>query len=110
LAVLYAPGTWGLVFAFVVGGLKEVGEPSRKATIVDCCRASSRAREVGMYYTVRNLLVVPGGLVGGVLWAHSPSLVLGVAGVTSAVGLAVFGVISRSSLWQRRSTPPSSAC
>ena len=102
LAVLAAPGLSGLVVAFVVGGLKEFGEPARKASIVDGCRADARAREVGLYYTVRNLLVVPAGIVGGLLWQQSPGLALAVAGITSAAGLVVFGVTSCARATQSR--------
>jgi MFS family permease len=92
VAVVWAPGTAGLVLAFVIGGLKEFGEPARKALIVDLCHPASRAREVGAYYAVRNLLVVPGGLGGGFLWARSPQLVFAVAGVLSAAGLVLFAI------------------
>lgn len=90
LAVLWAPGSVGLWLAFVLGGFKEIGEPARKAMIVDLCRPTSRAREVGAYYFVRNLLVVPGGLIGGLIWQQSPALVLQVAGIVSTVGLLVY--------------------
>lgn len=90
LAVIAAPGTVGLAAAFVAGGLKEVGEPTRKASIVDRCRPAARAREVGTYYTIRNLLVVPGGVIGAVLWRHRPALVLMTAAAVSAAGLFVF--------------------
>jgi MFS family permease len=97
LALLWASGPTGLLLAFIAGGCKEIGEPARKASIVDMCHEASRAREVGTYYSVRNLLVVPGGLVGGLLWERSPALVFEVAGVVSAVGLLVFAMTSRES-------------
>jgi hypothetical protein len=43
-----------------------------------------------MYYTVRNLLVVPGGVLGGLLWQRSPDAVLALAGAISAAGFLVF--------------------
>lgn len=92
LAVLWMPGALGLWLAFVVGGFKEIGEPARKALIVDLCRPASCAREVGRYYFVRNLLVVPGGLLGGWLWQQSPALVLQVAGMVSTVGVVVYAM------------------
>jgi MFS family permease len=37
-----------LVLAFVVGGLREIGEPARKALIVDLVQPWLRARSVGL--------------------------------------------------------------
>ena len=48
-----------------------------------------------MYYAIRNLLVVPAGVVGGLLWQRSPALPLEVASAVSAVGLIVFVVTAR---------------
>ena len=45
---------------------------------------------MGFYYAIRNFLVVPAGLVGGVLWQVSPRLPLDVAFAVSAIGLLVF--------------------
>jgi MFS family permease len=92
LALLSAQGPLTLALAFVVGGLKEIGEPARKASIVDLCRPESRGREVAIYYAIRNLLVVPGGIIGGLLWQRSPVLVLGTAGALSAAGLMTFAL------------------
>jgi MFS family permease len=96
LAVLRAEGPATLLLAFVAGGFKEIGEPARKAQIVDLCRPATRAREVALYYTIRNLLVVPGGLAGGLLWQRSPALVLDVAAAISFAGMLLFVLTSRS--------------
>jgi len=90
VAVVWLPGWAGLVAAFVAGGCKEIGEPARKASIVDACRAGARGREVGTYYAIRNLVVVPGGLLGGLLWPWSPALVLELAGAVSFAGFLIF--------------------
>src|SRR5262249_15027255 len=83
--------TWpALVAAFVVGGLKEMGEPARKAMIVDLSDPAHRARSVGVYYTIRNLLVVPAGAFGGWLYTRDPGLPLVIAGAVGAGGAAVF--------------------
>lgn len=94
LAVQWAHGFTALVAAFVIGGLKEMGEPARKAFIVDLAEASQRARVVGVYYTIRNLLIVPAGVIGGLLWTRSPQLPLRVAGAVGLLGLAVFWISS----------------
>jgi MFS family permease len=96
LAVWLATNPAALWLAFVVGGLKEIGEPARKSLIVDLAPDARRARVVGLYYTIRNLAVVPAGLAGGLLWQRAPHLPLLAAGVVGMVGLAVFAVTSRT--------------
>jgi MFS family permease len=91
LAVRAAGSDYGaLIAAFVVGGLKEFGEPARKSLIVDLAPDERRASAVGWYYGIRNLLVVPAGLLGGLLWQRSPDLPLEVAVAVSGIGLGVF--------------------
>ena len=90
LAVRLAPGETALLFAFVVGGLKEIGEPARKSLIVDLSPGDRVGATVGAYYAIRNLLVVPAGLTGGLLWQVRPQLPLEAAAVVSAIGLVVF--------------------
>ena len=90
LSVRFA-GTYGiLAAAFVIGGLKEIGEPARKSLIVDFAPDDRRASTVGVYYTIRNLVVVPAGLIGGLLWQKDPVLPLQTAFAVSAVGALVF--------------------
>jgi hypothetical protein len=52
-------------------------------------------RVVGVYYTIRNLLIVPTGAVGGLLWTQSPRLPLQTAGIVGTLGLAVFWLNSQ---------------
>src|SRR5262249_11538611 len=94
LAVQWAHGFPALVAAFVIGGLKEMGEPARKAFIVDLADPAERARAVGVYYTIRNLLIVPAGMVGGLLWTRSPRLPLLAAGAVGLLGLLTFWLTS----------------
>lgn len=68
LAVVTAAGPAWLAAAFVIGGLRETGEPARKALIVDFASAGARGRTVGLYYLIRGLAVFPASLVGGWLW------------------------------------------
>jgi MFS family permease len=90
LAVRLAGNYPALLVAFVIGGLKEFGEPARKSMIVDLAPDDRRASAVGSYYAVRNLLVVPAGLLGGLLWQQSPELPLLTAFGVSSLGLAMF--------------------
>ena len=84
-----------LVGAFVVGGLKEFGEPARKSYIVDQVDPAKRGRAVGAYYMVRNLIIVPGGVLGGILWGISASLPLVAGFVVGMTGVLLFLIIGR---------------
>jgi MFS family permease len=95
LAVQWAHGFTALVAAFVIGGLKEIGEPARKAFIVDLADPSERSRAVGVYYTIRNLLIVPAGAIGGILWTYNPQTPLQVAGAVGVLGVVAFWITSR---------------
>jgi MFS family permease len=79
-----------LVAAFVVGGLREIGEPSRKALIVDLAQPHLRARSVGVYYLVRSCAIAPAGFLGGVLWKINPQIPFWAAGAIGLVGTGIF--------------------
>ena len=90
VAVVVSSGFASLVVAFIIGGLREIGEPSRKAMIVDFARPDLRARTVGLYYLVRSLSITPAAAVGGLLWQLSPQVPFITAGVIGFVGTIVF--------------------
>ena len=75
-----------LVVAFVIRGLKEFGDPSRKALIIGYSDADRRGEVIGAYYLVRDLIVSTGAILGAYLWKLGPALnflgaaALGVAG------------------------------
>ena len=81
-----------LVLAFIIGGLREIGEPSRKAMIVDFAREDLRARSVGLYYLVRSLSITPAAAIGGLLWKISPQVPFVTAGVIGLIGTIVFAL------------------
>ncbi|HYU30922.1 MAG TPA: MFS transporter [Thermoanaerobaculia bacterium] len=89
LAVVTASGTAWLAAAFVIGGLRETGEPARKALIVDLASAGARGRAVGLYYLLRGLAVFPASLVGGWLWTLDRRLPFYVAFAVGVVGCLV---------------------
>jgi len=90
IAVVLASDFPTLVLAFVVGGLREIGEPARKAMIVDLVRPSLRARSVGLYYLIRSVSIAPAAFIGGVLWSMAPVLPFWTAGAIGAAGVIVF--------------------
>ena len=90
LAVVQAKSFAALVGAFVIGGLREIGEPARKAMIVDLADPRVRARTVGLYSLVRSLSITPAAIVGGLLWRISPELPFWAAGAVGLAGTIVF--------------------
>ena len=89
LALAAARGPFWLTAAFVVGGLRETGEPARKALIVDLASAGARGRAVGLYYLIRGLAVFPASLVGGWLWTIDRRLPFYAAFAVGAAGFLV---------------------
>jgi MFS family permease len=90
VAVVLAPNFRWLVCTFIIGGLREIGEPSRKAMIVDLAQHNLRARTVGLYYLVRSLSITPASVIGGLLWRIRPQTPFLVAGIFGIVGTLLF--------------------
>src|SRR5215831_755002 len=63
-----------LVIAFVIRGLKEFGDTSRKALIIGYSHPARRGQMVGTYYLVRDLIVSTGAILGAYLWKLGPGL------------------------------------
>ena len=73
-----------LVIAFIIRGLKEFGDTSRKALIVSQAEPERRGQMVGTYYLVRDVIVSAGALVGAWLWHIGPG--------ANFMGAAAFGI------------------
>lgn len=84
-------GVWGLVLAFVVSGLREFGEPARKAMITELVPADCRTQAIGIYWSARGVGIAPASLVGGVIWVLAgPQAMLWCASALGALGAALF--------------------
>jgi MFS family permease len=92
VAIVLSSGFGSLVVAFIIGGLREIGEPSRKAMIVDFAEPHLRARTVGLYYLIRSLSISPAAAIGGLLWKLAPETPFFLAGLVGLVGATVFAV------------------
>ena len=82
------------MLAFVVRGLKEFGEPTRKALIMDLAPDNCKAGMFGLYYLIRDVFVSVGAFGGALLWQISPEtnfLAAFVFGVVGTVGFAIYG-------------------
>jgi MFS family permease len=90
LAIIFASNFRWLIVAYVIGGLREIGEPSRKAMIVDLAHDNIRARSVGLYYLVRSLSITPAAVIGGLLWNIAPQVPFLAAGLIGLIGTIVF--------------------
>jgi predicted MFS family arabinose efflux permease len=74
-----------LIPAFVVRGLKEFGEPTRKALIVGLAPEDHKAGMFGLYYLVRDIVVSVAAFGGAFLWEVSPQ--------ANFIGAFFFGVL-----------------
>jgi MFS family permease len=63
-----------LAVAFAIRGLKEFGDPSRKALLITHFDTERRGQMVGTYYLVRDLIVSVAALLGAYLWNLNPRL------------------------------------
>jgi len=93
LAVLVSKSFVALVAAFVIGGLREIGEPARKALIVDLASPAARGRTVGTYYAIRGFAVAGAATIGGFLWTIRPAwtfLAAGALGVAGTLWALIF--------------------
>jgi MFS family permease len=82
--------TW-LALAFVVRGLKEFGEPARKALIIGEAVPELRARTYGAYYLIRDCTVTSGSFLGAWLWYISPQ--------ANFIGAAICGALGTFWFW-----------
>ena len=91
LSLLLANTFAGFAVAFAFRGLKEFGEPARKALIIAQADPQLRARTYGAYYLIRDCVVTTGSLVGALLWSVSPQANFLGAAACGALGTAWFG-------------------
>lgn len=93
-ALLFCQSFEWLVLAFVLRGLKEFGEPTRKALIMDLAPEDCKAGMFGLYYLLRDVFVSVAAFGGAFLWLLSPTtnfLVAFLFGVAGTLGFAFLG-------------------
>jgi MFS family permease len=87
---------WPLLLAFVVRGLKEFGEPTRKALIMDLAPEDGKAGMFGLYYLVRDVIVSVAAFGGALLWLVSPAVNMAAATLFGLIGTVWFAVRGRN--------------
>ena len=91
VTLIWATSFGWLALAFAVRGLKEFGEPARKALIIGEATPELRARTYGAYYLIRDCTVTSGSFLGAWLWSIGPS--------ANFIGAAVCGLLGTIWFW-----------
>lgn len=94
LALLFCRSFLSFALAFVLRGLKEFGEPTRKALIMDLAPEGAKASTFGTYYLVRDVIVSGAALASATLWNIAPAVNFLTAfcfGIAGTVLFALFG-------------------
>jgi MFS family permease len=74
ISLLMSRSFSALIIAFVIRGLKEFGDTSRKALIIGYSDSGRLGQMIGSYYLVRDLIVSVGAILGAYLWKLGPAL------------------------------------
>ncbi len=86
-----------LIIAFIVRGLKEFGEPTRKALILDLAPDDNKAGMFGVYYLMRDTVVSAAAFGGAFLWEISAEVNLLAAFSFGVIGSVLFMVYGKDS-------------
>jgi MFS family permease len=89
LVLLFSRSFGVLAVAFMLRGLKEFGEPTRKALIMDLAPEDRKAGMFGLYYLIRDTIVSLAAFGGAFLWTIRPEVNL----------LAAFGFGFLGTIW-----------
>lgn len=88
LALMFSRSLEWLIPTFILRGLKEFGEPTRKTMIMDLAPDNCKAGMFGLYYLIRDVFVSVAAFGGAVLWQISPE--------TNFIAAFCFGVLGTS--------------
>ena len=92
LVLLFCQSFPLLVLAFILRGLKEFGEPTRKALIMDLAPEDRKAGMFGLYYLIRDIVVSIAAFGGAFLWMLGPTVNFLAAFSFGVVGTTVFAI------------------
>jgi MFS family permease len=94
LVLLFTRSFTAFIFAFILRGLKEFGEPTRKALIMDLAPENAKATTFGTYYLLRDIIVSAAAFTSAYLWNISPRvnfLTAFACGLLGTIYFAVYG-------------------
>lgn len=89
ILIIFANSYFMLAVGYVVAGGKEFGEPARKSLIVDLTSISERGKNVGFYYSLRSVAIIPASILGAHLWEISSEITAITASSIAALGLLI---------------------
>jgi MFS family permease len=93
----------GLVLTYTLNGLRELGEPARKALIANGFAPEQRARGVGLYWGLRSFAYCPAPLLAAYLWGRiGPEATFLLGSCIGLAGTAWFFYFSRVPLIKSR--------
>ena len=88
-----------LILAFVIRGLKEFGEPTRKSLIMDLAPEGQKPVYFGSYYFYRDTIVTASAVLGAFLWKnYSPAATFLTSTLFGVLGVLVFAVFGKSNV------------
>ena len=94
IVIYFSESFVALIFAFIIRGLKEFGEPTRKSLIMDLAPENAKAETFGTYYLFRDIVVSIASLSSAFLWNISPFtnfLTAFICGLIGTLWFAVWG-------------------
>jgi MFS family permease len=104
LVLYFCHSFTALIIAFVVRGLKEFGEPTRKALIMHLAPENRKAAAFGAYYLCRDTIVCTSAFAGAFLWKAGPA-----ANFMTAFAFGVLGAIWFATKGRENAEPAFSA-
>ncbi|HUT82472.1 MAG TPA: MFS transporter [Candidatus Bathyarchaeia archaeon] len=87
-----------LIIAFIIRGLKEFGEPTRKALILDLSPEDYKASTFGVYYLIRDVIVSIAAFSSALLWNVDPSVNFFVAAGFGFLGTVLFAIFGKDKI------------
>lgn len=91
LPKLGIPVMAALVIVFILNGLREIGEPARKALIAGSFPKETRARSIGLYWGLRSFAFCPAPLISYFLWSKiGPEATFLIGGAIGVMGTIWF--------------------
>jgi MFS family permease len=92
IVLMFSRSFGPLVLAFILRGLKEFGEPTRKALIMDLAPEERKAAMFGLYYMMRDVVVSLAAFGGAFLWMIDPKVNFLVAFAFGVIGTVIFAL------------------